>query len=114
MTEVTQKQIADAQERVTELKKVQNYRERLFALIKTPEFKELILEGFCRDEVARFAHQSGNPAATQADRDIAVSMAQAGGHLLRYFEVARLQYDTAQREIDQTEQAIEEAIADQE
>ena len=113
MSEVTAEQIQDANERIADLKKLQDYRRRLFALVKTPDFQELIIQGFCRDEVARFAHQSGNPAASQADRDIAVSMAQAGGHLLRYIEISRMQYQTVEREIQQTQEAIDEVLAEQ-
>ena len=103
-----------ARERLVEMKELQKFRERLFALVKTPDFQELIIEGFCRKEMAAFAAQAGDVKYSEADRAALTSMSQAGGHFMRYITVAQQQYSTTANDIEGTEQALEAYEAEQE
>jgi hypothetical protein len=86
-------------------------RTKALRLAENREFRELILEGFCRDDAARFAQQIGDPALDKKQQEDAASMAAASGHLLRYLRVITQQGDVVEREIVDLEEAIEEMRA---
>lgn len=86
-------------------------REKALRLAENREFRELVLEGFCRDDCARFAQQIGDPALGKKEQEDAASMAAASGHLLRYLRVITQMGDTAGREAAEVEEALEELRA---
>lgn len=83
-------------------------RDKIDKLMANREFKELILDGFIRDESARLAHVSGDPVLSEKDQRDCVGMAQAGGHLKRFLNVLVSQANTAERQIPDIEAAIDE------
>lgn len=103
-SEVTalEKQLADA-------KVFMERREKALKLANNPEFKELILDGFCLKECARYAQQSADPAMGPNERADALSMAQAAGHLRRFMSMMITMGNQAEGQISNIEQAIEEA-----
>jgi hypothetical protein len=86
-------------------------KEKALRLAENREFRELILEGFCRDDAARFAQQIGDPALDKKQQEDAASMAAASGHLLRYLRVITQQGDVVGREVADIEAMIEELRA---
>ena len=95
-----------------DIKYIREQADKAVRLAENPLFRELILEGFCRDEMARLAAVSGDPAiSTQAERDIAADMSRAGGHLKRFLNTMIRQANTAVNDIPEIEAALAEARA---
>ncbi len=78
------------------------------------DFRKLILEEFCVNECARYAQESADPALTPMQRADALAMAQAAGHLRRFLSITILKANTADSQISQIEEAIEEVRAEEE
>lgn len=83
-------------------------------LASNREFRKLVLDGFCKEDCARFAAQSGDPALDPQQRADAIAMAQAGGHLKRFLSATIQMGETAAREIGDIEQELEEARVESE
>lgn len=73
------------------------------------DFKKLILEGFCLRDAAANVALSADPAANEAIRADALSMAQAGGHLKRYLQYIEARGLAAASQISPVEEALDEA-----
>jgi hypothetical protein len=101
-----EKQLQDA-------KGLQARRDLVVKLSNNREFRELILDGFCRDDCARFTHQSADPALTPQQRADALAVAQAAGHLKRYLSAAFQMGVTADNQLAELEEALEEARAEE-
>jgi hypothetical protein len=80
-------------------------------LAKNADFRKLVLEGFCRDEAARYVQQSVNPALKEDERADALGMAQASGHLLNFLSMQIQMASVAERDLPNLEEAITEARA---
>ena len=106
MSSVSPEEVLAAQGRLADLKAAQAFQKRVSALVNTREFKEIIIDGFCRDNVARLVHQTADPALSAEQRADALSMAQAGGHLLRWLSVGETQSEIIGREIAELEEAL--------
>lgn len=83
-------------------------RDMAIKLSENREFRKLILEGFCEKECARYARESGDPSLTAEQRQDALNMAQAAGHLKRFLSVIFVTGNTAQNQISEIEFALEE------
>lgn len=84
-------------------------REKAIKLASNPEFKELILDGFCLKECARYAQNSADPALSPEQRADALALAQAAGHLRRYLNIMVVMGNNAEGNLKGIEDAIEEA-----
>lgn len=102
-------EINELEQQLDRAKKVVERREKALRLAENREFRELVLDGFCRDDCARLAHESGDPALTADQRAVAADMSRAAGHLKRYLSTMVLQGNTAEREIIDLNEALEEA-----
>lgn len=103
MSEVT---IQELEDRRDELKTLVARREQALKLRSNREFNSLILKGFCESECAAYARQSGDPALTPTQRQDALNMSQAAGHLLRFLSVTVQKGNVAERDIEDCENAI--------
>lgn len=56
-------------------------------LATNPDFRKLILEGFCQVEAASYVQSSGDPALDDRSRADALAIAQASGHFKRWMQV---------------------------
>lgn len=83
-------------------------------LASNREFRKLVLDGFCKDDCARFAAQSADPALDPVQRADALAMAQAGGHLKRFLSATIQMGESAAREVGDIETELEEARAESE
>lgn len=96
-----EKQLADVKEQVA-------LRDTALKLYGNPEFKTLILDRFCVQECARYAHSSADPALTVEQRADSLAMAQAAGHLRRFLSITVQMGNHAERQIGDLEDTIEE------
>jgi len=100
--------IANLEVQITELQEAVEKKDLAFKLEKNPEFKKLILDGFCEKECARFARNSGDPSIPKEMREDSLAMAQAAGHLRRWLSVTVRMGLRAEEEIRQAREAITE------
>lgn len=106
MSEVTIEQLED--QRKNE-QAVVDRRDAALRLANNRDFKKLILDGFCGTEAARYVQESGDPMLTREQREDALNMAQASGHLKRFLSYTVLFGNTAARTIKELEEALDEA-----
>lgn len=84
-------------------------RKRSERLAANPDFRKLILDGFCRDDAARYVQASGDPALDPQARADALNMAQASGHLKRFLAVTYQMGAHAERTMPDLDEALAEA-----
>lgn len=84
-------------------------KEKVKKLFSNKLFKELILEDFCKTEAARLVQNSTDPRLSPEDRADALGSAQAPGYLMRHFSVIDLIGSSAESQISELEEEIEEA-----
>lgn len=82
-------------------------RQAALRLGQNPDFKKLILQGFCLNDAARYAQESGDPALDKEQRADALAMAQASGHLKRYLSMCIQMGAHAERTLGDLENEIE-------
>lgn len=92
-------------------KKAIELRDKALRLAENRDFREIILENFCVQDCARFAQESGDPVLTQQQRDDAMAMAQASGHLRRYLRVIIQTAEQFENNMEDLENEIEAARA---
>lgn len=109
MSEYTLAELEHGKKRALEL---MERRDLALKLGNIPEFKKMILEDFCVTEAARLIGQSADPAMTVQQRADALAMGQAGGHLKRYLSATIQMGDTAERELIQVEEMLDEVRAE--
>lgn len=104
---------------MSEVEQLNEQREGLMGLIErgeaarrlaaNPDFKKLVLEGFCRDDAAAYVQLSQDPALPKENREDALNIAQASGHLKRFMSVTIQKAQQAKQTIDAVDQALVEA-----
>ena len=80
-------------------------------LSNNPDFRKLIINGFCGTDAARMVQASGDPALGEAERADSLAMAQASGHLKRWLQMQIQMAQVAIRQGPELEQAIAEERA---
>lgn len=83
-------------------------------LSKNRDFKKLVLEQFMVQECARYVQVSCDPNLDAGSRADALGLAQAAGHLKRYFAVVCKIGEHAASEVVELEAAIVEAEQEEE
>lgn len=90
-------------------KKVVAMGDALGRLMKNPDFKLLILDGYLKDEAVRLVHAKANPACQRADIQAAiVKDIDAIGSLDQYFRTVDIAADQAATSIEEAENALTE------
>ena len=107
------KQVEALEEQLKNEKLRVERRDAILRLSKNADFRKLIIEDFCRNECARYTHESGDPSLSAEQRADALNIAQAAGHLKRFLNVNITMGDVADRTIIDLNQAIEDARADE-
>lgn len=102
-------EVFDLERQLAENQQIVKLRDTALKLYGNPEFKSLILDRFCVQECARYAHSSADPALTAEQRTDALNMAQAAGHLRRFLSITVQMGNHAERQIGDLEDAIVEA-----
>jgi hypothetical protein len=88
-------------------------RNMALRLANNPDFKKLILDGFCLHEAARYAQASADPALKVEERADALAMAQASGHLKRFLSVTVQMGAHSEHDMPNIEAALAEARAEE-
>lgn len=88
-------------------------RDMALRLAENRDFRTLILDGFCKEEAARWVQLSTDPALNAEQRADSLQMAQASGPLKRYLSVQVTMANVAERELPDLEEAIDAARADE-
>lgn len=82
-------------------------------LASNSDFRKLVLNGFCRDDAARYVQESADPMLNAEQRADALALAQASGHFKRYMQLQIQMGATADRNIADIEEALTEARAEE-
>lgn len=82
--------------------------EKLVKLQDNPLFKELIMDGFCKDCIAEYLSVSVNGRLPQGARENAEGVAKAGAYLNNWFQIVEQQGLQAQSDIEQAKETIEQ------
>lgn len=96
MSEVEQ-QVEELRRHQADQKTLVDARDAAIRLSTNPDFKKLILDGFCLHEAARYAQESGDPLLSAGQRQDALNLAQASGHLKRFLSLTVTMGNTAAR-----------------
>lgn len=105
--------IAQFEARKTKLKAQVAFRDQILKLSTNPDFREVIDKGFIHDEAARNARIGGDPALGKQEREDAIQMALASGHLQRFLSANIQMGNTAEDEIRQIDSVLEELRAEE-
>ncbi|RUX60162.1 hypothetical protein [Mesorhizobium sp. M7A.F.Ca.CA.002.12.1.1] len=100
------------EQQIAAAKAVQEQRDRMVRLANNPDFRALVIEGFCRDECARYCHVSTDPGVSKEDRADALGAAQAAGHLKRWVNAIIMMGNRAAEDLPQLDEALAEARAE--
>lgn len=111
MSEVTP-HIQALEQHIREQKQIAELADVAVRLNDNPDFRKLILDGFCLTEAARYVQCSGDPAMGKEERQDALNMAQASGHLKRFMSVTILMGNEADKSILDAQRQIEELRAE--
>lgn len=99
-----EKQYKDAEEAI-------KLRDRVLKLQGNRDFVAVINEEFLVKECARYAHESADPALRPENRADALNMAQAAGHLKRFFSVLIQKGNMAEGQLENLRTAIDQERA---
>ena len=102
-------EVSELEQQLEDNKKLMDRRDKAVKLYSNPDFKELIVEGFCVKDCARYCQASQDPALSPLEQQDALNIAQASGHLRRFLSVIMQMGNAAERQIPQIEHAILEA-----
>jgi hypothetical protein len=108
MSEVVN-ELAGLEKQLRDSKQLVERRQMALRLSENPDFRKLILEGFCLHDAARYVQESADPFLGVHERADALNMAQASGHLKRFLSVSVQMGAHAERTLPELEEAIEEA-----
>jgi len=85
--------------------------ERLERLCKNQDFKSLVLEFWMKDETARYAQLSQDPALAPEIQKDCIQMAAASGHFKRWVEAIRQQAQVAKNSIHEMDAELDRVRA---
>ncbi len=105
MSEVT---VVDLENQKDQFKKLVELRDIADKLCRNRDFKKLILEEYMVNEAARLVQVSGDPNLTKDQKEDALAMAQATGHLKRYLQVVTQMGNHAESQIPNIDDEIAE------
>lgn len=88
-------------------------REQVLKLSRNRDFKDLIIEGFCVRDSAKYVQQAGDPNLNQGERDDALALAMAGGHLKRYLSTLITIGNNCEAQLLRAENELESARAEE-
>lgn len=111
MSEVMQK-IREAEQHIAECKEVAAFGDAIMRLQSNADFRLVINEGFMLHEAARYAQASGDPALSAVQRQDALNIAQASGHLKRFLSINIQKSNEADTSRAQHEQMLDDLRAE--
>lgn len=100
------------EQQIAHMREIVAQRDLMVRLSENHDFRKLIIDGFCRDECARFTHLSSDPNLSEQDRADALGSAQAAGHLKRWMNALISMGNRAEQDIIEYENELEELRAE--
>lgn len=107
-------QVQDLENQLREAEEIIKLRDRAKRLVNNKDFKEIIENQFCLTECARLAQASADPNLSTQDRELALSMAQAAGHLRRFLQAIFHKAAQAEKDLEELRANIEAARYEEE
>ena len=101
-----QTRLEQIEQHLTKQKEKVALGEKITKLVKTPIFREVIVDIFSTKECARYAQESADPQLTAEQRADALAMSQASGHLRRWLAIQLQMSELAARDIPDIEDEI--------
>ena len=111
MSEVMQK-IRETEEHIKGCKEIAEFGDAILRLNSNPDFRLVIEQGYMLHEAARYVQASGDPSLTAVQRQDALNMAQASGHLKRFLSVNIQKANEADSSIAQSQAYLDELRAE--
>jgi hypothetical protein len=106
-------EVQQLEQQLKDAKHLIERRDMALRLAENRDFRTLILDGFCKEEAARWVQLSTDPALNAEQRADSLQMAQASGPLKRYLSVQVTMANVAERELPDLEEAIDAARAEE-
>lgn len=111
MSEVMQ-EIQELEQHIANQKTLVDMADAAMRLSNNADFRKVIMNGFCLTEAARYVQESGDPGLSKEDRQDALNMAQASGHLKRFLSVTVLMGNQADNSVREAEMRLAELRAE--
>lgn len=107
--------LQQVENQIAQIEALVETRARIQRLSQNLDFKELINKRYLIEEAAAFASSAGDPAMTKDQREEALTMALAPGHLKRWLSVQVTMANTAEDQLPQMKHArdVLRAISDE-
>lgn len=105
MSDVT---IPQLEAQIENAKQVVAQRDQVSRLSQNPDFQKLVIEGFLKEECARFTHMSTDRNLSKDDREDALGYAQAAGYFKRWLNMLIVQGNRAAQDIVEASETIDE------
>lgn len=106
-------EVANLEKQLADAKVLVERRDTALRLHRNPDYKKIILDGFCLQDCARYAHESQDPNLTKEQQEDALRIAQAAGHFRRYMSVIIQLGNQAEGQIPSIEETIHEIRTEQ-
>lgn len=104
-------EVAQLNKQLEDNKEIIELKNGLMALSENKHFKEIIIDGFCKEHAASNVKLSGNLHLEEANRQNALAVAQAAGHLERFLSQIVVEGINAERTNAQIEDQLQEALS---
>jgi hypothetical protein len=101
------------EQQLKDAKELVERRDLVLELSNNRAFRKVIMDGFCRDDCARFTHESTDPNLTPLQRADALQSAQAAGALKRFLSQQFQLGQTASADVNEIEENLAEARAEE-
>jgi len=85
--------VTDLEAQLKAAKNTGDLHASLMRLQSNKDFRKIIMEGFCQEECARYIVMAGDSELEQNERNDALNMAMAAGHLQRYLKLQERKYE---------------------
>jgi hypothetical protein len=105
--------IAELESGLANAQAVVDQRDRMLKLQNNRDFRALIMDGFCKEECARFTAISTDPDLSPEARADALGSAQAAGYLRRWMAALVTMGNVAERDAKDHREALDEARAEE-
>lgn len=102
-------EVKQIEQSIEDLKTQIALKDQVLKLERNRDFRSIILEGFCVKEAATYVQLSADPNLSKNEREDALALAQASGHIKRYLQVLKTMGYSAENQLPRYEQELIEA-----
>lgn len=106
-------EVKQLEQQLVNNQKLKDKRDAIERLYLNPDFRSVILDGFCLKDCANYVQLSVDLALSPESRADALAKAQAAGHLQRYLHVELIKGSKAAQDEESLKAAIVEARAEE-